>query len=406
MVGRLTKMKRKQHNISVEKYFKTIDQSDIIEAGDLFDSFETIGQNEQSDTSTIYGNEDTDDQDESLCIDLTECSTPINNEITYLTSTPIESKKIIQNHVQNTDEDTVSDENQIQCTFNQSQNELSSNQNHSIRESFEESGLLEPMFQMSENLCDTESGGNIHTENELKSNAIHLPSKCQYCSKIYHRPHNLARHTRKHIQLIRMKNKKPVESKIFACDVNDCNEKFTTLKAIRRHYKTHNKKYICPGCNIEYENWNDMTWHIIVCKATQKKNDSIIGRKTRSRSSSAAASDNETDSEISDNDVASDITISSVGTSTIYNERLRRIENKINNSSNNVEIDSMHDDTTSDMSDISSVCSLSSTDVTISENSWTPNTGRSTTSRLRKLRKGINKINDLHTYTQSLIIII
>lgn len=391
MVRRLTKMKRIQNNASFEKYRETMNQGDAINAGDLFESFETNDQDEHNVVSSgLVGNKNSDD---CSFINLSNGSTSINIDkndfsTTSTASPPSSNSRLsppspitIQNNAQN---DIASD----QTTYypsNQSQNEnqliTSSplNPNERIRESLDESGLLEPMFQMSENLCDTESGGNIHTENEL--NAAQLPSRCMYCPKIYYRPHNLARHTRKHLKLIRTLNKKkPAEEKIFTCDVDNCNENFTTLKAIRKHYKTHCKKFICPGCSKEFVNWNDMTWHIIVCKAT--KTNGTIERRTRSRNKKDSAatsslSDNETDSELSDT-----ITISSAGTSTIYNERLRRIENKANHLENNT-------DTESDLSDLSSV--MSSTDLTLSERSWSSNTARSTTNRRRKLRKGKKK---------------
>lgn len=158
----------------------------------------------------------------------------------------------------------------------------------------EQSGLLEPMFQTSENVSDTESGGNIHVQNDeitARQQRAFNKFSCNFCPKVYRKLHFMKKHMRKHQSQKRNENR--IKAK-YICHVTECQEVFDSMHLLRKHCLTHDKILKCPACPETFVLHHDYSWHVVQCQAVQesveadnnKNTDSQVsngGRRTRSQ---------------------------------------------------------------------------------------------------------------------------
>lgn len=355
MVNHLKKLKNKQDN-NLEKYRQTLDLSQAIDAGDLFSSEETTDDADQ----------ETDQSNASATTLQTDFCSAATHRITA--STPVLERTRATDDLQQMD--TVNQEPCSSMSITQRTSpidsaivrRLTTDSAHSL----DDSGLLEPMFQRTENLRDTESGGNIHMENE--QNAARGPTKCMFCSKVYKKPAFMVKHLRKHWKLNRLKKLATRPGKTYVCKVNSCDEQFNTLGARRKHHKDHKDVFECPVCNKMFLNANELCWHGIVCNAERMSHMSS-GCRTRSRSrakSVSSCSDSEMDSvstveihetmssEVSLNAAS---TVNSDSTSIVYQNRIERAAEKRRRATNGSSSES-------ELSAVSDVASVSGTSMT------------------------------------------
>lgn len=127
--------------------------------------------------------------------------------------------------------------------------------------------LLEPMFQTSENANETESGGNIHVQNEALSARRKkndpISYKCPHCNKVYRQAAAWRRHIRTHQGADQRKsiNQKPK----FKCP--NCTQEFESLAVLNKHSILHAPKFVCEDCHhsttLEYVH----SWHRVQCAA-------------------------------------------------------------------------------------------------------------------------------------------
>lgn len=144
--------------------------------------------------------------------------------------------------------------------------------------------LLEPMFQTSEHAHETESGGNIHAQNEVLSarrkQTEPISYQCQYCNKVYRQANAWRKHTRTH-QVT--DQRKPISQKPkHKCP--DCNQEFESLTVLRKHSIVHEKRFICKTCGELFRIQHDYTWHTVCCEAKSTALEASDEPRRRTRS--------------------------------------------------------------------------------------------------------------------------
>lgn len=150
--------------------------------------------------------------------------------------------------------------------------------------------LLEPMFQTSENVLDTESGGNIAQRKNNESTTF----QCQYCNKIYRKATAWRKHVRSH-QMIEQRKvtangtagpNGSTEKRKHKCI--DCSLEFDTLNVLRKHSIIHEQRFTCHLCDNSFRLEHDYTWHMICCNAKNSIGDTMhsMRRSTRSQGQS------------------------------------------------------------------------------------------------------------------------
>lgn len=232
--------------------------------------------------------------------------------------------------------------------------------------------LLEPMFQTSENALDTESGGNIHVQNDAiaarRKQTEPTSYQCQHCNRVYRRSNAWRKHLRTH-QVT--DQRKPISEKPkHKC--SDCNQEFESVTVLRKHSIVHEKQFICKFCGELFRLMHDYSWHIICCEAKNAPTNSSIRRRTRSQGRTSEGSvrrSNRISGNSPDNVsvAASRLSVDSTQTDSMYNERIEVVKlwakqldigdkpDPKDLTSNNVR----DDDCVSIMSDISSMTRLS-----------------------------------------------
>lgn len=145
--------------------------------------------------------------------------------------------------------------------------------------------LLEPMFQTSENVNETESGGNIHTQNEVLSarrKQTEPPSyQCQYCNKVYRQANAWRKHVRTH-QVTAEQRKSVSQKPKHKCP--DCNQEFESLTVLRKHSIVHEKRFVCKTCGEFFRIKHDYTWHTVCCEAKSTALEASDEPRRRTRS--------------------------------------------------------------------------------------------------------------------------
>lgn len=146
--------------------------------------------------------------------------------------------------------------------------------------------LLEPMFQTSENVHETESGGNIQGRRKQNEAANY---QCTYCYKIYRKMNAWRKHERGHRAEQRRnaaiglpsstKSTAAVVTKKRKYKCTDCDLEFDTINGWRKHGIVHEQQHECQLCGQLFRLQLEYEWHLICCNAK----NSINGTTTTQR---------------------------------------------------------------------------------------------------------------------------
>lgn len=163
--------------------------------------------------------------------------------------------------------------------------EQDSSSDESYREQNETTFLLEPMGEtLYENASDTESGRRSYAA--FKVQESQMPLQCDFCPKKYQKLVSLKKHMRIHCNERRSKQIKQQtakQQKMYQCHmINGCRELFKTLKELKNHEKVHKKDIKCSICYEQFDNMNELNWHIICCDASKGQRSRETLRRTRS----------------------------------------------------------------------------------------------------------------------------
>ena len=204
--------------------------------------------------------------------------------------------------------------------------------------------LLEPMFQTSESALDTESGGNIHTQNEAinarRKHNENLTYQCQHCNKIYRKAHVWRKHLRSHQIIDQRKTNAATaaaagEKRKHKCP--DCSQDFDTLNVLKKHSIVHEKCYSCNICGDTFRLVHDFSWHMISCEAkTSATTETTHSARRRTRSQGRPLSmviplrqgfdDDDDDCMDSVSRAPSRCSVDSTQTDSLYNEKIEVVK--------------------------------------------------------------------------------
>lgn len=124
-----------------------------------------------------------------------------------------------------------------------------------------------------ENITVTETDDDNNQEEQDQATQEEVRHACKFCSKSYLRARSLSSHQRKHIAIIRARdrmtndNLKPV---VFRCNEPKCGKEFKTLKLLRSHGVQHKTIFPCKTCSQTFTLKHDLFWHSAECEARQQ----------------------------------------------------------------------------------------------------------------------------------------
>lgn len=203
-----------------------------------------------------------------------------------------------------------------------------------------QSRLLEPMFETE--FADANNGGMRRGESKYKNynnlNDSKYNYKCQFCTKTYKRVYYLKKHERKHrAQLLRKDSTRSVAlSHTFRCE--RCHDVFESKVLLKNHQLSHRHRIKCSYCTAEFYLRHDLDLHEAKCYGEISAKDDAVSVRTyytRSRTK-PRTSLVESENESSDCD-------------TLYKERMRNVDDWVENvdvnyDPDNITINTRHDD--------------------------------------------------------------
>lgn len=173
--------------------------------------------------------------------------------------------------------------------------------------------LLEPMFQTSENVHETESGGTIEVASGRKQQAP-IAYQCDYCKKIYRKANAWRKHVRSHqmsnagsavgrlaaqrappnngraavIEPIAGPSRQPMENNVAVVNVPGQPE---PEGGWRNHVMALEKRYDCEHCGRHFFLLNEYDWHTATCEARKMADESIVQSMRKRRRTRTPAPD-------------------------------------------------------------------------------------------------------------------
>lgn len=215
--------------------------------------------------------------------------------------------------------------------------------------------LLEPMFQTSENAHDTESGGNIHAQNEAISARRKYNDgtqlQCEYCNKVYRKASAWRKHIRTHLleqrksttngttlmasgnngtigsNSVNSETITNVEKRKYKC--TKCSQQFDTMHVLRKHGIAHEQRFNCDLCDASFRLEHDYTWHRICCDAKNSISDSMVHslrRRTRSQGQPRNNATSSGKNEIDNRSESSRYSVNSTQSDSMYNEKIEVVK--------------------------------------------------------------------------------